>query len=152
MHGLVAIAPHNTRASMVSGPTICFVRHPVDRFLSAARRLKLTPQELLRRHVMKNTNTGSVELLCRHQTWWLDAPGVILRCTEQMDAVWPLLVEEYGWPVNPLPPKGHPDRNESPSPMPEISEELWFDIATVFDDDMDMWHDTYDEGLKLDGP
>ena len=147
MHGLVALAPHNTRASMVSLPTICFVRHPVVRFLSAARRLKLEPQELLRRHVAKNTNTGSVELLCRHQTWWLDVPGVEVHTTEMMDMSWPRLVEKYDWPVNPLPGKDHPDRNASVGALPEVTNEVWEAIAVTFYDDMNLWHDAYDEDM-----
>jgi len=143
--GLVAICPHNTRASMVKGPVVCFLRDPVTRFLSAARRLKTSPATLFEARLRgRNGLAPAPELLLRDQSWWLDRDHVALYQMEQLDYVWPRILEEYDIRgAHPLPTMGDPDRNESPGGLPTASSEILRAIERSYDEDMETWANAY---------
>jgi hypothetical protein len=143
--GFVAICPHNTKASACVGPVVCFLRDPVTRFLSAARRLKVEPAALLEaRERGRNHLTPAPELLLRDQTWWLDRDLVNTYQMEQLDYVWPMILEEYDIPgAHPLPKMGHPDRNESPGGLPTASSDVLRAIERSYDADMEAWANAY---------
>jgi hypothetical protein len=144
LHGLVAIAPHNTKASMCKGPVICFLRDPVTRFLSAARRLKMDPNMLLesRGKGVDKLSPGPA-LLLRDQAWWLDRPNVQTYQMEQLDRVWYGIMEEYDIPHNPLPVHGAADRNESVGGLPKVPPDVGRAIENSYDEDMDLWVSSY---------
>jgi hypothetical protein len=129
---------------MVDGPVICFLRDPVTRFLSAARRLKMSPAALLEaRERGDNKLTPAPELLLRDQAWWLDRSGVETYQMEQLDLVWPRIVEEWNLPFNPLPEHSDPNRNESPGGLPDANTELQRSIENSYDEDMELWVTSY---------
>jgi len=145
--GLVAVCPHNTRASMVNGPVVCFLRDPVTRFLSAARRLKTSPAALFEARLRgKDRLTPAPELLLRDQSWWLDRDHVRLYQMEQMDRVWDYVLADWGLEgeAHPLPAVGHADRNESLGGLPEASPELQRAIEREYDEDMEHWASAYE--------
>lgn len=129
---------------MVEGPTILFVRHPVDRFLSVVQKRNSTVPQMLALLRQNRRGDGGDELLLRQQAWWNDRPGVWTVRLEDMDRVWnDLLWELMLTPelVNPLPKVGDPAANSASDRKPVMTRDERHYLQHHYADDFKLWYE-----------
>jgi hypothetical protein len=142
--GKVAVASHNVQASHTRGLTFMFLRHPVDRFISAAIKRGTAIEDFVAVLRAERLGAGGTELLLRPQTWWLDREGVETYRLENMNEVWPELTHRLSLTpdlLNPLPVRGEPAANSGPLEIPVLTDEQRDVVMGFYAPDMVAWMD-----------